>query len=145
MSLMRLSIVRGRNRHILAPRNYGAFVWWIIKQDVGTTHKGLLYKYSVSKWFSMFSNELRDIVSTFGCSIRAINHFLETTALLFVARYHLFQWFDLLSIVRRIFSCFVSKCRFVLDVRQTTFWQQRTHAARSSRETKPKSGAQDLW
>jgi len=39
----------------------------------------------------MFSKALRDFAATFGFSIRAMNHFLENAALLFVARYRLFQ------------------------------------------------------
>ena len=98
--------------HILDPPNYDAFVSQIIKQHFSTIKKGLLYKHSISKGFSIFSNDLRDFLTNFDCSIPATNHCLGNVALLFVARYCLFQRFDLLCIVLKGFLVLRFKMSF---------------------------------
>ena len=109
----------GRNKRILDSRNYGAL--GKSSNKALAQLKNLLYKNSVSKWLSMLSKALCSFVATFGCLICPKNHFLENAALLFVARSVFFSDSIFSASSLNDFSCFVSKCRFILDVRQTMF------------------------
>ena len=94
----------------------------------------------------MLSNALCSFVATFGCSICPRKHFLENAALLFVARYRLFQRFDFLCIVLKGFPVLRSKMSFYARCpANNVLTAEHTHTARSSRETKPKSVVQDSW
>ena len=54
-----------RSRHILDPRNYGAFVCQIIKQHFSTNKKGLFYKHPISKWQHFFKKHSNVFGQTF--------------------------------------------------------------------------------